>query len=117
MTAGDTFDWPRQRTLQPPLERHQVHARGGTGRHLRPADDGHVEIALADTGPGIAPLDLETIFEEFEQTRDGKKAEGTGLGLPLSRELVELHSGRLWVESEVGRGSTFRFTLAIKQEA
>jgi signal transduction histidine kinase len=74
-------------------------------------NDGRVEIAVADTGPGISANDLETIFEEFEQTTDGKKAEGTGLGLPLSRKLVELHGGRLWVESEPGEGSTFRFTL------
>ncbi len=77
------------------------------------AEDGHVEVAVADAGPGIPPDDLETIFEEFEQTGDGKKADGTGLGLPLSRKLVELHGGRLWVESEVGRGSTFRFTVPI----
>jgi signal transduction histidine kinase len=76
-------------------------------------DDGQVEIAVADTGPGIPPGDLEPIFEEFEQTSDGKKAEGTGLGLPLSRKLVELHGGRLWVESEPGQGSTFRFILPI----
>ena len=80
-------------------------------------DDGHVEIAVADTGPGIPSEDLETIFEEFEQTSDGKKAEGTGLGLPLSRKLVELHGGQLWVESEMDRGSTFRFTLPARQEA
>ena len=79
--------------------------------------DGNVEIAVTDTGPGIAADDLETIFEEFEQTADGKKAEGTGLGLPLSRKLVELHGGRLWAESEPGRGSTFRFTLPIRQES
>jgi signal transduction histidine kinase len=78
-------------------------------------DDGQVEIAVADTGPGIAAEDLETIFEEFEQAADGKKEEeGTGLGLPLSRKLVELHGGRLWVESEPGRGSTFRFTLPVE---
>jgi signal transduction histidine kinase len=77
------------------------------------ADDGHVAIAVADTGPGIPVGDLETIFEEFEQSSEGKKVEGTGLGLPLSRKLVELHGGRLWVESEVGRGSTFRFTLPV----
>jgi signal transduction histidine kinase len=71
---------------------------------------------VADTGPGIAPGELERIFEEFEQAADGKQAEGTGLGLPLSRRLVELHGGRLWVESEVGRGSTFRFTLPILQK-
>ncbi len=79
-------------------------------------EDGHVEIAVADTGPGIAPKDRETIFEEFEQAADGKQAEGTGLGLPLSRKLAELHGGRLWVESEPGQGSTFRFTLPIRQE-
>jgi signal transduction histidine kinase len=80
-------------------------------------EDGQVEIAVADTGPGIAAADLETIFEEFEQTSDGKQAEGTGLGLPLSRKLAELHGGRLWVNSEVGRGSTFYFTLPTRQEA
>jgi signal transduction histidine kinase len=74
-------------------------------------DDGQVAIAVADTGPGIAAEDLGTIFEEFEQAGDGKQAEGTGLGLPLSRRLVELHGGRLWVESEVGKGSTFTLTL------
>jgi PAS domain S-box-containing protein len=79
-------------------------------------DDGQVEIAVADTGPGIAAEHLKTIFEEFEQTSDGKQAEGTGLGLPLSRRLVELHGGRLWVESEPGHGSTFRFTLPLLQE-
>ena len=79
-------------------------------------DDDRVEIAVTDTGPGITAEDQETIFEEFEQTTDGKKAEGTGLGLPLSRKLVELHGGRLWVESEPGHGSTFRFTLPAQQE-
>jgi signal transduction histidine kinase len=80
-------------------------------------EGGHVEVGIADTGPGIAAQDLETIFEEFEQTSEGKQAEGTGLGLPLSRKLVELHSGSLWAESTPGRGSTFRFTLPIRQEA
>jgi signal transduction histidine kinase len=80
-------------------------------------DDRCVEVAVTDTGPGIAAQHLETIFEEFEQARDGKQAEeGTGLGLPLSRKLVELHGGRLWAESEPGRGSTFRVTLPVKQE-
>ena len=79
--------------------------------------DDEVEIAVADTGPGIAPEELETIFEEFTQTSEGKQAEGTGLGLPLSRQLVELHGGRLWVESAPGHGSTFRFILPVRQEA
>ena len=78
--------------------------------------DGQVAIAVTDTGPGIPAAELETIFEEFEQATDGRTAEGTGLGLPLSRRLVELHGGRLWVESEPGRGSAFRFTLPVHQE-
>ena len=77
-------------------------------------DDGQVEIAVADTGPGIAPEYLEMIFAEFEQATDGRQGEGTGLGLPLSRKLVELHGGRLWVESEPGHGSTFSFTLPVE---
>src|SRR5262249_7970248 len=76
-------------------------------------DDGQVEIAVADTGPGIAPQELETIFEELRQATNGNRAEGTGLGLPLSRKLVELHGGRIWVESAAGRGSTFRFTVPV----
>jgi signal transduction histidine kinase len=76
--------------------------------------DGAVELTVADTGPGISPGDAELIFEEFEQGRT-TRVEGTGLGLPLSRKFVELHGGRLWVESTVGAGSTFRFTLPIEQ--
>jgi signal transduction histidine kinase len=79
-------------------------------------DEGGVEVTVADTGPGIAPDDLDRIFEEFEQTAEGKQAEGTGLGLPLSRKLVELHGGRLWAESEPGHGSTFRFTLPTAED-
>jgi signal transduction histidine kinase len=77
-------------------------------------EDGNVAVAVADTGPGIAAGELEAIFEEFEQTAEGKQVEGTGLGLPLSRKLVELHGGRLWAESAPGQGSTFRFTLALE---
>jgi signal transduction histidine kinase len=79
-------------------------------------ENGVVEIAVADTGPGIPRDDQDTIFQEFEQSPSSKGAEGTGLGLPLSRKLVELHGGRLWLESEVGSGSTFRFTLPLAQE-
>ena len=74
--------------------------------------DGMAEISVADTGVGIAPEDQEAIFEEFRQvgTAD-KKVEGTGLGLALSRKFIELHGGRIWVQSEPGKGSTFSFTL------
>ena len=74
--------------------------------------NGEVQVSVADTGPGIAPEDLERIFEEFQQTDTGlEQREGTGLGLALSKRLVELHGGRIWVDSEVGSGSTFVFTL------
>jgi len=76
------------------------------------ANDGMAEISVADTGVGIAPEDQEAIFEEFRQvgTAD-KKVEGTGLGLALSRKFIELHGGRIWVQSQPGKGSTFSFTL------
>jgi len=74
--------------------------------------DGEVQVSVTDTGPGIAPEDEERIFEQFRQTELGVQArEGTGLGLALSKRLVELHGGRIWVESEPGRGSRFVFTL------
>jgi len=79
--------------------------------------DGVVEVAVADSGSGIAPEDHELIFEEFQQARgdSAKRQEGTGLGLPLARKFIELHGGRLWVESVPGAGSTFRFTLPTEQ--
>ena len=77
-----------------------------------------VEISVSDTGSGIAPENQETIFEEFRQvgTDNSKKREGTGLGLTLTRKFVELHGGKIWVESAVGKGSTFTFTLPLNQE-
>ncbi len=80
--------------------------------------EGLVELAVADTGVGIAPEDQEAVFEEFRQvgTTD-KKVEGTGLGLALSRKFIELHGGRIWVKSEVGKGSTFTFTLPVRRGA
>jgi signal transduction histidine kinase len=77
--------------------------------------DGDVRVSVADTGPGIAPEDHERIFEEFQQTAVGaRQREGTGLGLALSKRLVELHGGRIWVESAPGEGSTFTFTLPVE---
>jgi signal transduction histidine kinase len=82
------------------------------------AVEGSVEVSVSDTGVGIAPEDQEAIFEEFRQvgTAD-KKVEGTGLGLALSRRFIELHGGRIWVESQVRVGSTFTFTIPIRTGA
>ncbi len=78
--------------------------------------NGGVEFAVSDTGIGIAPADQEAIFEEFRQvgTDYAKKREGTGLGLALTRRIVELHGGRIWVKSQVGQGSTFTFMLPLR---
>jgi len=74
--------------------------------------DQEVLVSVTDTGPGIAGEDQRRIFEEFQQTEVGvRQREGTGLGLALSKRLVELHGGRIWVESELGQGSRFVFTL------
>ena len=78
------------------------------------ARDDAVEISVTDTGVGIAPEDQATVFEEFRQVGSAaKKVEGTGLGLAISRKFIELHGGRIWVESQVGKGSTFAFTLPL----
>jgi signal transduction histidine kinase len=74
--------------------------------------DGEIRVAVSDTGPGIATEEQARIFEEFQQGEAGyEQREGTGLGLALSKRLVELHGGRIWVDSEPGEGSTFVFTL------
>ena len=79
--------------------------------------NGEVRVSVVDTGPGIAAEDRERIFGEFQQTEAGiEQREGTGLGLALSKRLVELHGGRIWVESEPGNGSTFVFTLPARSE-
>src|SRR5262249_53303855 len=87
---------------------------GRIGINARQAD-GAVEISVSDTGIGISPEDQAKIFEEFRQVGGdyAHKREGTGLGLTLAKKFVELHGGKIWVESEVGKGSRFIFTLPI----
>jgi signal transduction histidine kinase len=81
--------------------------------------NGDIVIAVKDTGIGISPEDQERIFEEFQQARrqTERSREGTGLGLSLAKRFVELHGGRIWVESEPGKGSTFTFTLPVRARA
>jgi signal transduction histidine kinase len=83
------------------------------------ATEGVITISVSDTGVGIAPEDQAAIFEEFRQVGrdDARKQEGTGLGLTLAKKFVELHGGKIWVQSQVGQGSTFTFTLPVQPES
>jgi len=78
-------------------------------------DGSSIKVSIIDTGIGIKREELDRIFEEYKQTQDtfAVRKIGTGLGLPISRKFVELHGGRLWGESEYGRGSAFHFTLPL----
>ncbi len=79
--------------------------------------NGEVTIAVSDTGPGIAPADQAMVFEAFKQTKTGlRQGGGTGLGMPIAKSLAEAHGGRLWLESEFGKGTTFYVVLPIKSE-
>ena len=76
---------------------------------------GEIVVSVVDTGMGIAPVDQPKVFERFKQVGDTltDKPKGTGLGLPICREIVEHHGGRVWVESELGHGSTFSFSVPL----
>jgi signal transduction histidine kinase len=87
----------------------------GSVRIRAKVEDGSFQVAVSDTGVDIAPEDRERIFEEFQQVDSSstRKKGGTGLGLAIARRIVELHGGRIWVESTPGHGSTFAFTLPL----
>ena len=91
---------------------------GKVGVIARRADD-EVRVCVRDTGIGIAAKDLARVFEEFQQVGapSARSREGTGLGLTLAKRFVELHGGRIWVESEIGRGSRFTFALPVAHVA
>ncbi len=80
--------------------------------------NGTFMVAVSDTGPGIAAADQQKVFEEFQQADSSstRKKGGTGLGLTIAKKIIDMHGGRIWVESSLGTGSTFRFTLPVRVE-
>jgi signal transduction histidine kinase/DNA-binding response OmpR family regulator len=83
------------------------------------ATNGQFELSVSDTGPGIPPEECERIFEKFRQVDSSitRAKGGTGLGLAIAREIVEMHGGRIWVESRMGQGSTFRLEFPMRAAA
>ena len=90
----------------------------GEVRIAAKAANGIFSVAVTDTGPGIPPDEQVRIFLEFHQvdSSNTKKKGGTGLGLAIAKRIVELHGGRIWVKSELGKGSTFQFELPVRAE-
>jgi signal transduction histidine kinase len=80
--------------------------------------NGHFNVSVTDTGPGIPMEEQKRIFEQFHQvdSSNTKAKGGTGLGLAIAKQIVEMHGGLIWVESIVGRGSTFRLELPVRAE-
>jgi len=76
-------------------------------------------VSVRDTGIGIASEDQAKVFDEFQQVgkASDRSREGTGLGLTLAKRFVELHGGRIWIESEVGKGTTFIFAIPVRSAA
>jgi signal transduction histidine kinase len=78
---------------------------------LAPCPSSFVEVSVSDTGPGMTQEQANMLFDRFKQLVTPQAVKGTGLGLAISKAIVEMHGGRIWVESEMGKGSCFKFTL------
>jgi len=91
---------------------------GEIGLEVSVSDEAFL-VSVSDTGPGISEAEQKKIFEEFHQTDGSSTREkgGTGLGLSIAKKIIEMHGGRIWVESTLGKGSTFRFTLPVRVES
>jgi signal transduction histidine kinase len=88
---------------------------GGRVRVTASRQNGSVDVAVADTGPGIAPEHLPRLFERFYRVDTARSRDegGTGIGLAIARSVIEAHGGRIWAQSEPGKGSTFTFELPV----
>ena len=91
---------------------------GGTVTLSSRADSGFALISVTDTGLGIPPDEIGHVFERFRRVRSGaaQSIPGTGLGLTIVKQIVEMHGGKIWVESAVGHGSAFHFTIPLAVE-
>ncbi|MBI4259380.1 MAG: HAMP domain-containing histidine kinase [Actinobacteria bacterium] len=98
------------------LDNARKYAGGGPVTITAAGDDREVTFSVHDRGPGIAEADLPRLFQRFSRIAGGGDGRGSGLGLYISRRIVEAHGGRMWVESEVGVGSSFRFTVPRWEE-
>ena len=83
------------------------------------SENGHFAVSVVDTGPGIPPDQLTRVFEQFHQVDNSntKKKGGTGLGFAIAKQIVEMHGGRVWVESAPGHGATFQLHLPVRAES
>ena len=88
-----------------------------SGLRIPDSEIEYIEISVEDTGPGIKPEDISKLFKPFQQLGSTyeKKHQGTGLGLVLCKKIVEMHGGKIWVESDWGKGSRFIFRIPVKK--